>query len=60
MLSTHVARRSFASNFYLKHPRLINDIMQITGHSTEKMFRAYIVTDALDSAVNFGKAIKDK
>lgn len=57
MLTTHVARRSFATNFYQKHPEQIDRIMKITGHKTERMFREYIVTDALDSAVDFGKAI---
>lgn len=60
MLTTHVARRSFATNFYQKYPEQIDRIMKITGHSTERMFRAYIVTDALDSAVSFGKAISKK
>ena len=59
-LKTHVARRSFATNYYEKYPEQINSIMQITGHTTEKMFRAYIVTDKRDSAVKFGKAIKDR
>lgn len=57
MLTTHVARRSFATNFYQKFPDQINRIMQITGHTTERMFRAYIVTDALESALDFGKAV---
>jgi integrase len=56
-LTTHVARRSFATNFYVAYPHLINAIMKITGHTTERMFRQYIVVDALDSAVNFGHAI---
>lgn len=60
MLTTHVARRSFATNFYQKYPEHIDRIMKITGHSTERMFRAYIVTDALESAVTFGKAISKK
>lgn len=57
MLTTHVARRSFATNFYQKYPAQIDRIMKITGHTTERMFRAYIVTDALNSAIDFGKAI---
>ncbi len=60
MLSTHVARRSFATNFYQKYPGQIDRIMKITGHSTERMFRAYIITDALDSALDFGEAIAKK
>lgn len=58
LLKTHVARRSFASNYYHAHPELIDNIMRITGHTTEKMFRAYIVSDAKDSALKFAKGIK--
>lgn len=58
-LKTHVARRSFATNYYEKYPDQINNIMQITGHTTERMFRAYIVTDKRDSAVKFGRAIQE-
>lgn len=57
MLTTHVARRSFATNYYQEYPTLINSIMQITGHSTEQAFRKYIVTDKYDSAAALGKAI---
>lgn len=60
MLTTHVARRSFATNFYQAYPDQIDRIMKITGHTTERMFRAYIVTDSLESAVRFGEAIKRK
>lgn len=60
MLTTHVARRSFATNFYQKHPEQIDRIMKITGHTTERMFRTYIVTDDLDSALDFGRAIAKK
>jgi integrase len=58
LLKTHVARRSFATNYYQAHPELIDNIMKITGHTTEKMFRAYIVTDAKDSALKFAEGIK--
>lgn len=57
MLTTHVARRSFATNFYQAYPHLIDQIRRITGHTTEQQFRAYIVTDALDSALHFAKTI---
>lgn len=60
LLSTHVARRSFATNYYKKYPHLINEIMGITGHTTERMFRAYIVSDKLEGAMTFAKGIKDK
>ena len=41
LISTHTARRSFATNYYLREfPTLT--IMAITGHRTEKSFRKYI------------------
>lgn len=58
LLSTHVGRRSFATNYYRKYPLLINEIMGITGHTTERMFRAYIVSDKLEGAMTFAKGIK--
>jgi len=59
LLKTHVGRRSFATNYYKKYPHLIDEIMKITGHTTETMFRAYIVSDKAESAARFGKALKD-
>ena len=40
-LSAHTARRSFATNLFLKGFPAIN-IMQITGHKTETAFMKYI------------------
>lgn len=40
IISSHIGRRSFASNFYGKIPTPL--LMQATGHSTEKMFLNYI------------------
>ncbi len=57
LLTTHVARRSFATNFYEKYPNFIYAIMQITGHSTERAFREYICIDAKKSAVNFAEMV---
>lgn len=41
LVTTHVARRSFATNLYLLGLPAIN-IMKITGHATERQFMAYI------------------
>jgi integrase len=41
LISTHTARRSFASNLYLAGIQAIN-IMKITGHKTESSFLRYI------------------
>lgn len=48
LISTHVCRRSFATNLYGKLPTAL--IMQITAHSTEKMFLKYIGKNSLDYA----------
>lgn len=40
LLSSHVGRRSFASNFYGKIPTPL--LMEATGHSSEHMFLKYI------------------
>lgn len=39
-VSSHIGRRSFASNFYGKIPTPL--LMQATGHSSEKLFLKYI------------------
>lgn len=40
LVSSHIGRRSFASNYYSKMPTSV--LKYITGHSTEKMFLHYI------------------
>lgn len=51
MISTHTARRSFATNAYLGGiPEL--KIMKITGHRTEKSFLRYIRISQEDNALN--------
>lgn len=50
LISTHTARRSFATNAYLaKIP--IHEIMKVTGHRTEKMFLKYIKVNAEQNAL---------
>ncbi len=48
LLASHVCRRSFATNLYGILPTPL--IMQITGHSTEKMFLKYIGKSSMDYA----------
>ena len=48
LISSHVCRRSYASNFYGEIPTPI--IMSITAHSTEKMFLKYIGKTSYDNA----------
>jgi integrase len=40
LISSHICRRSFATNYYKKMPTPI--LMQITGHSKESLFLEYI------------------
>ena len=49
LLSTHTARRSFATNLYLSGFPSIS-IMKITGHSTEKSFMKYIKVTPTENA----------
>ena len=55
--TTHVARRSFATNFYLDGTP-ISDLMQITGHTTERQFMQYIVIDGKMNAARFSEKRK--
>ncbi|HEA30370.1 MAG TPA: integrase [Leeuwenhoekiella sp.] len=48
LVSTHICRRSFATNHYGKLPTPV--LMAITGHTTEKMFLNYIRKTAQDNA----------
>jgi|TARA_R100000479_G_scaffold174871_1_gene124276 integrase len=48
LITSHVCRRSFATNKYGKLPTSL--IMQITAHSTEKMFLNYIGKNSFDYA----------
>jgi len=49
MISTHTARRSFATNMYLRGWDSIS-IMTITGHSSEKVFMNYIKVSQEENA----------
>jgi integrase len=48
LITSHVCRRSFATNLYGVLPTPL--IMQVTAHSTEKMFLGYIGKGSLDYA----------
>lgn len=50
LLTSHIGRRSFASNFYGKIPTPL--IMSATGHSTEKSFLNYIGKSHTDRAMS--------
>ena len=48
VISSHVCRRSFATNFYGRIPTPV--LMNITAHGTEKMFLSYIGKTTYDNA----------
>lgn len=53
-ISSHTARRSFATNLYLDgYP--VNEIMKCTSHKTEGAFWKYIKVSKLDSAKRLSK-----
>lgn len=56
-ISSHTARRSFATNYYLQGFPTI-DLMKITGHKTEKAFLLYIKVSKLDTAKRLSAHIK--
>jgi integrase len=56
-VSSHTARRSFATNYYLQGFPTI-DLMKITGHKTEKSFLKYIRVTKFDTAKRLSKHIK--
>lgn len=50
LVSSHTARRSFATNAYLAGVPTIS-IMKITGHKTESAFMKYIKISGKENAV---------
>ena len=50
LISSHIGRRSFASNYYGKVPT--SYLINITGHSSEKMFLNYIKKSNKDIAID--------
>lgn len=55
LVSSHIGRRSFATNFYAdqKYPTPL--LMSITGHSSEKMFLVYIGKQPMDYGLQLAK-----
>lgn len=58
LVSTHICRRSFATNHYGKLPTPV--IMAVTGHKTEKMFLKYIGKTSKDNAEVLQKFWQDQ
>lgn len=57
LVSSHTARRSFATNFYLQGFPTI-DLMKVTGHKTERSFLKYIRVSKLDTAKRLSEHMK--
>jgi len=53
LVSSHIGRRSFASNFYGKIPTSL--LINATGHSTEQMFLVYIGKSNSDKAIQLSE-----
>lgn len=53
LVSSHICRRSFASNFYAETPTAL--LINITAHSTEKQFLEYIGKPAKDFSVQLAE-----
>jgi integrase len=65
LISSHVCRRSFATNFYANRKYPTPLLMNITAHSTEKMFLEYIGKKPIDYSLQLAEiwseeAIKGK
>ena len=54
LVSSHIGRRSFATNYYYKGLP-VSVLMDVTGHSTEKMFLEYIQAPKKEKAYNAHK-----
>lgn len=59
LVSSHVCRRSFATNFYGNKMFTTPQLMAITGHKTESMFLNYIGKTADDWAMQTAKTFKE-
>ena len=64
LISSHVCRRSFATNYYGDNRFTTAELMAITGHKTETVFLNYIgktkEEHALKSAKTFRKIAEEK
>lgn len=59
LVSSHVCRRSFATNFYGNKMFTTPQLMSITGHKTESMFLNYIGKTTDDWAMQTAKTFKE-
>jgi len=59
LITSHTARRSFATNLYL-HGVQSHVIMAVTGHKTEKAFRAYLRLSDMEKIKEIDKHFKNQ
>jgi len=59
-VSSHTARRSFATNYYMETDAHTYDIMSITGHKTEKQFLNYIQKNKKEPMKSLALAMKKR
>ncbi|WP_374462954.1 phage integrase SAM-like domain-containing protein [Chryseobacterium sp.] len=59
LVSTHICRRSFATNFYGDKRFTTPQVMAITGHKTETTFLQYIGKTSSDHALNTAKTFRE-
>ena len=59
LVSSHVCRRSFATNFYGNKMFTTPQLMAISGHKTETMFLQYIGKTKDDWAMQTAKTFKE-
>lgn len=55
LISSHIGRRSFATNFYAKREYPTPLLMSVTGHATETMFLEYIGKKPSDYALQLAE-----
>ncbi|MFT5216441.1 MAG: integrase [Glaciecola sp.] len=55
-VSSHIGRRSFATNYYGKLPTEL--LMSVTGHKTEQQFLDYVSKPQISKARDFARAYK--
>jgi integrase len=60
LVSSHICRRSFASNFYAQEKYPTPLLMNITGHKTERMFLEYIVDKRNKMSLELAKIWEDE
>lgn len=58
LVVSHIGRRSFASNYYMKFP--IGYLMNQTGHTSERSFLSYIGKSNADYSLAFADELFDK